>query len=339
MQGRAILFTGVGEVGLGEFEIPNLEPGEVLIEVHASAISPGTEMRSLAGLQPNSELFPFIPGYAAAGKVVATTEGTEEWTGKSVFTSGTQRTTLTRMWGGHVSHAVVKPGRTLQAFDEKVPFEHAALAKMAGIAHRGLVMASHHGADDLKGAKVAIIGLGLIGQLSARWFHRAGADVLALDLTASRRELVAKIGAGVIAPTGTVSETVRSIWELGADIVVDCTGAPGVLPESIRAMRQDPWPEWGAGPKLVIQGSYPENVVFNYQEAFLHESTLLMPRDCAASDVRTSLDAMADGSFDVSGLVTEVVAPERGQETYNRLRSPSQGGDPNALTFAFNWRA
>jgi len=338
MQGRAILFTGVGEVGLGEFEIPTLEPGEVLIEVHASAISPGTEMRSLAGLQPNSESFPFIPGYAAAGKVIATTEETEGWAGKSVFTTGTQRVSLTKMWGGHVSHAVVKPGRTLQAFDESVPVQHAALAKMAGIAHRGLVMASHHGADDLKGARVAIVGLGLIGQLSARWLHRAGAEVLALDLTASRRTLVENIGVRAIAPEGTVSETVRSVWESGADVVVDCTGAPGVLPESIRAMRQDPWPEWGAGPKLVIQGSYPENVVFNYQEAFLHESTILMPRDCAASDVRASLDAMADGSFDVKGLVTEFVPPERGQETYDRLRSPSQGGDPEALTFAFNWR-
>ena len=53
MQAQAVLFRGVNEVTVEAVEIPAPGPGEVLIQTACSTVSPGTELRCLAGRQPS----------------------------------------------------------------------------------------------------------------------------------------------------------------------------------------------------------------------------------------------------------------------------------------------
>lgn len=62
MQNRALLFAAPHQVSLGETTLPDPGPGEVLIETAFSCVSPGTELRCLAGRQVDRPPFPFIPG-------------------------------------------------------------------------------------------------------------------------------------------------------------------------------------------------------------------------------------------------------------------------------------
>jgi NADPH:quinone reductase-like Zn-dependent oxidoreductase len=77
MQSQAVLFRDVQQVAVAPVEIPAPGPGEVLIKTVFSTISPGTELRCLAGKQPNAAPWPVIPGYSLSGHIVACGEGVE----------------------------------------------------------------------------------------------------------------------------------------------------------------------------------------------------------------------------------------------------------------------
>ena len=51
MKTKAILFSAPGQVELREVTVPEPEPDEVLIKTAFTCISPGTELRVLAGLE------------------------------------------------------------------------------------------------------------------------------------------------------------------------------------------------------------------------------------------------------------------------------------------------
>jgi predicted dehydrogenase/threonine dehydrogenase-like Zn-dependent dehydrogenase len=73
---------------------------------------------------------------------------------------------------------------------DAVPFEHACFATLGSIALNGVRIA-----EIALGEKVAVIGLGLVGQLVAQLARLQGASVLAIDLKPQRVELAHRLGA------------------------------------------------------------------------------------------------------------------------------------------------
>ncbi|BET68846.1 hypothetical protein ASA1KI_37640 [Opitutales bacterium ASA1] len=82
-----------------------------MIKTSLSSISPGTELRCLAGEQDGlgRDHFPFIPGYSLVGTVVRASGRHAGLVGQMVFSSGARRAGHTTAWGGHIGDAVV-PG-------------------------------------------------------------------------------------------------------------------------------------------------------------------------------------------------------------------------------------
>jgi D-arabinose 1-dehydrogenase-like Zn-dependent alcohol dehydrogenase len=66
---EALFVTEKNTVAPGELELPSPGQYEVLVRTAYSCISPGTEMRCLAGNESGSTIYPFIPGYALTGEV------------------------------------------------------------------------------------------------------------------------------------------------------------------------------------------------------------------------------------------------------------------------------
>jgi len=75
-------FGSPSMLSLQDIAIPALEPGEVLVELHAAAINP-SDVKNVAGLF-NASL-PTTPGRDYAGVVA---EGDATWLGKKVWGSG-----------------------------------------------------------------------------------------------------------------------------------------------------------------------------------------------------------------------------------------------------------
>ncbi|MEO7642267.1 MAG: NADPH:quinone oxidoreductase family protein [Ramlibacter sp.] len=69
-------FGGIGELGFGELADPVPGPGQVLVEVHAAAVS-FMDTLMVAGLYQLKPALPFVPGSDAAGVVLAVGDGVE----------------------------------------------------------------------------------------------------------------------------------------------------------------------------------------------------------------------------------------------------------------------
>jgi 3-hydroxyethyl bacteriochlorophyllide a dehydrogenase len=328
MQARAIFFTGVNQVAVDTITIPDPGPGEVLIEAAYTCISPGTELRCLAGQQPNAAAWPFVPGYALAGRVIARGAGATLAVGAPVFCGGARGTDRNLMWGGHVSHATRHESEVFLV-PEGVNLLDAVITKLAAITYHGVRLTR-----PLPHEKVAVVGLGPIGQLSARLHAIAGAHVLGIDLSPERVALAQQAGVDAIVPQGSLADAARQIFPEGADIVVDATGAPAVLPQALKIARDLDWTDTVApGARFVVQGSYPGDFALPYQEAFQKEVTVLIPRDTQPRDLRAALDLMRRGKLHARDLISDVRPPERAAEAYAELQA-AKGG---MMTVAFGW--
>lgn len=309
-----------------DVEVPSPGAGEVVVRTERTAVSPGTELRCLRGEQPGGAVFPFVPGYSCVGVVEAEGEGVSGMVGKRVLCGGTQVADVGLMWGGHVGVAVTSDW---QVVPEGLSPDHAVLGRLLGIAWRGVVTSR-----PMAGEKVAVIGLGAVGQLSARCFRAAGAEVLALDQSGERVALAERGGVRGQVVNRDLPEPVLRHFPEGADIVVDCTGVRVVLDHAVACGRERPWADVeAAGVRVVVQGSYPGDAHFDYQSAFLKEASFYLPRDAQPRDKVKALELMASGAVAVAGLA-ETVEVEASQGVYERLLA---GQVPVPVTYVFDW--
>lgn len=325
---RAIAATGVNVVEVVDIELPEPGPEEVLVRAEFTAISPGSDLRCVAGLQSGDVAFPFILGYSLVGIVEAAPADSPVPVGGRAFCSGTARASINRQWGGHVSLAVAN-ARQLVPVPDECPPERAALAKLTAIALRGCRTAEPKQAE-----KVAIVGLGPIGLLSLRQFQAAGADVLGVDQELGRVERARSGGAAAALVTGSIEDAVYAHFAGGADIVVDATGIPAVLPLSIRAARELPWGQSDlVGPKVMIQGSYPDPFTLSYNDCFRKELRILVPRDHSPANLVEAMRMITEGAIKVDDLISWSGDPTCAPQIYARLRT-----DRSMMTAVFDWR-
>ena len=329
MKSRAIVFQSLNSPVLAEVDIPPPGPGEILVRTTLSGISPGTELRCAAGREGGPDSFPFVPGYALVGTVVEVGPGVPMPLGTRVFAKGTRAASGAKlMWGGHVEYAVVDEAAVVRVPDG-VGDVDAALGALGAIAYHGFRLAAPGAADT-----VAVVGLGPLGQLSARLFQTVAKRVVACDRNARRVALARQGGVEAYEAPGSPLEALGGAIPEGADIVVDATGVPAVLPQALELARSVPWTEdRPAGPKYVVQGSYAGDFAVPYGAAFQKEVTFLVPRDRLLADIAAFLNLLATGSIRVDGIVGGIFAPSEAQTVYDALRSP----DPVHLTAAFRW--
>ena len=327
MKTTALLFTGVGRVELAETHVPEPGSGQVLIESLFSAISPGTELRCLSGRQAGGA-FPFVPGYSLVGRITGCGPGVALKAGTVVFCTGTEKADRPLLWGAHIGHAVRGADHVYPLPEGVEPLE-AAFTKLAAIAYRGVRAASTRPHDE-----VAVVGLGPIGQLAARLHALAGGRVVAADLDASRAAVARAAGVEAIVPDGDLVAAFLAVQPHGADIVVDSTGVPSVLQQSVRLGKAKPWDDALTEPtRLVVQGSYAENVIFDYHQAFYRELAVHFPRDNQPRDIHAILRLLARGRLKTRDLATRIANPREAQDVYQELRAAK----PGTLTTVFQW--
>jgi polar amino acid transport system substrate-binding protein len=207
-----------GQLRLIEVPPPGTQPGSVLVRTAFSAISLGTEgmkvSRASAGLLAMARERPDqvkqvidtvrregpmaaynkvmsrldVPnplGYSLSGVVTAVGDGTSEFRpGDRVACAGE----------GIAAHAemVSVPKNLCAHVPDGVSLEHAAFATVGSIAMQGVRQSSV-----TVGESVAVIGLGLVGQLAAQIYRAAGCRVFGIDLDAAKCDLAQRMGADV----------------------------------------------------------------------------------------------------------------------------------------------
>jgi predicted dehydrogenase/threonine dehydrogenase-like Zn-dependent dehydrogenase len=203
------------EVRVEEVPPPCCMPGGVLVKTVASLISSGTERASIALGEKTllgkalerpdlvRRLFRRLKtsgvadviatvrarldtavalGYSSAGVVVEVGEGAEEFAvGDRVACAG----------AGHAGHAEVSwiPKNLSVKIPPNVTFEAAASVAVGAIALQGVRVA-----EVKVGERVAVTGLGLVGQLTAQILQAAGCVVWGLDPDPERVRLAQELG-------------------------------------------------------------------------------------------------------------------------------------------------
>jgi len=327
MKARCIVMSGKRHAEIRDFNLPEPAEKEVLVEVIHSVVSPGTELRCFEGGQPGAPAM-FIPGYASQGRVIKKGPQCTLAEGTVVNIAGTQKSDITTTWGGHTSHAIVAESATIPV-PKGMDLMQANMTRLAAIAFHGYKLAR-----PIAGERVVVVGLGMIGQCSSRFFSMSGARTLCLDLSEFRIATAAKAGCETRQVKGTLQETVKDVFPEGVDIIVDATGSARVMEQAIELGVELPWDgQQRRGCRYVIQGSYPGAVSIPYQNAFMKEMTFILPRAVTADDPISVLGLLAAGKVSLADLITKVRKPEEAQAVYDELM------DRNAplITQAFQW--
>ncbi|MBM4399728.1 MAG: zinc-binding alcohol dehydrogenase, partial [Candidatus Cloacimonetes bacterium] len=243
-----------------DVQIPSINENEVLVKVHRSMISTGTETMTLRKeqvslsnklkthkknldklkkmvlaegfgksykfikykLKPSPDDIDLSPiGYSNSGVIVATGSKVMNFNiGDRVACAGS----------GIAAHAeyVAVPRNLVVAIPENVTFEQAAFTTIGSIAIQGL-----RRANVTFGDTIVITGLGLIGLLSVQIAKAWGLTVIALDIDDSRIALAKQLGADY-AYNAILTELDSIIKSLtsgnGADAVVICAATKSNAP-------------------------------------------------------------------------------------------------------------
>jgi 2-desacetyl-2-hydroxyethyl bacteriochlorophyllide A dehydrogenase len=228
---RQLWFTEIGKVEIREAELAELKEDQVQVRALASGISAGTEMLAYRGLLPKdlpldisistlqnqSTSYPFQYGYACVGLIEQV--GHEQFShllGKKVFA-----------FHPHCSHFIASP-KDLILLRDDMPVE-------AGIFLANMETAMSLLIDgELKGDEtVAIMGLGVVGQLLAALLASEPVEKLVLiDSLGSRRKF-AELNAFAECLPSDQDVLKENISSEGVELIYELSGNPEALNTAI----------------------------------------------------------------------------------------------------------
>jgi 2-desacetyl-2-hydroxyethyl bacteriochlorophyllide A dehydrogenase len=329
MQTQAILFAAKQTVLLQPVAIPEPGAGEVIVQAEYTCISPGTEGRLLAGTIAEAAPFPYISGYSLTGKIIAVGADCRFEVGQRVWCTGTSKADVNITWGGHIAHALA-PEPDLILLPDNVSTLEASIGRLAAIAFHGARLSK-----PLPHEKVAVVGLGPIGMLSALCHAASGAEVIVTDRLPERVKLAESLGLRGFVAGDSLVEDFRRFLPNGADILVDATGLNDIAAQMIPVARHLPYDDVPnpQGARFVVQGGTDDDYIFPHQPAFDKEMSILLPRDRQPRDVAAVFDLMSRGKLPAAKLISDVRPPESAQQAYIDLREQRS----QYQTIAFQW--
>jgi bacteriochlorophyllide a dehydrogenase len=329
MKTTCVVAEAVNKVVVGEYTIRDPQADEIMVKTLYSTISTGTELRSLAGKEPNAPKFPMITGYSLVGQVIKGNKDIKE--GQYAFMNGTQVPPegIASTWGGHVAHAICRACDT-HVLPENINLKWASAMSMFTIALHGACRANPKPADN-----VLITGQGLIGQLATAILNtNHGCSVAVCDSFPARLEIARKMGVHkTYLADKSWPEEVRKDFPKGFDVIVDTTGVPEVLESNLPLLRDKPQP-YDPSPKVVILGSYPGKISFDYQiTLFAKEADIITSRVYLPHELEMAKKLMTGGRINLDPILGDELPVRRADEAFRRLREERD----RCLTFVLNW--
>lgn len=302
--------------------IPGPSTNEILVEVDASVVSPGTERAFLLGLPNTSQGFPSGAGYAAAGRVLKVGRSVSHWSPGDRFAGVAP----------HTSHSVVRPDQIARVPDGISPSE-AAFTHVGAIAMHGVRRAGIQ-----PGEKVAVIGLGLIGQLTiqiSRW--AGGAPVIGMARSKTFASHAIDSGCDEVV---SLEADPDAPGRIAADVVIEVSGNPVAIPTAIESARD--------GGRVILVGSprgvtHGVDLVATVQERGV---TIVGAHINGTAKQESSfgvwtrhdefelfLDLLATGRITLEHLITAVESPAMANRVYEQLVSSSS----HPIGIIFDW--
>lgn len=175
---------------------------------------------------------------------------------------------------------------------EQVSFEAGALAETLAVTVRAL----RRGRLRI-GERVAIVGAGAIGLMALQAARAGGAaEVYVSEPHPERAERARELGAIVVDGD--------ELRQLGADLVIECSGSPKAIPTAIEAARK--------GGRVVLVGIYGGPVTLDALSIVTTEREIIGSLSHVYDeDFKTAIGLLAEGSVRAEPVITHRVPIER----------------------------
>ena len=232
-----------GKSSVEDVPMPTPREGQALVKVEATLVSAGTErmivefaQKGLLGkarsrpdqvkqvldkakregvLPAIQAAFnrldqPMALGYSSAGTIVALGKNTSGLkVGQRVACAGAN-------YAVHAEYNVV-PRNLITPLPKNVDFESAAFTTLGAIAMQGFRLA-----EPQLGENVAVIGMGLLGLLTAQIATAAGCHVLGIDIDPKRIKLASSLGLEAVRRDQAVDSSAAFTINRGFDVILIC---------------------------------------------------------------------------------------------------------------------
>jgi predicted dehydrogenase/threonine dehydrogenase-like Zn-dependent dehydrogenase len=235
-----------GKSSIEEVPMPTPREGQALVKIESSLVSAGTErmivefakknligkarsrpdqVRQVLDKAKREGALPAVQaafnrldqpmplGYSSAGTIVALGKNTTGLkVGQRVACAGAN-------YAVHAEYNVV-PRNLITPLPKNVDFESAAFTTLGAIAMHGFRLA-----EPQLGETVAIIGMGLLGLLTAQIATAAGCNVLGIDIDPARLALASSLGLQAVSRKSAEGSTQAFTSNRGFDMIIICADA------------------------------------------------------------------------------------------------------------------
>jgi len=306
---RAAVYRERGSIDVEDRAVPEVGPGEVLLEVSHCGICGSDIHFVLEGWgQPGS-----VEGHEYSGTVVAVGEGVTRWRvgdtvvggpsprcGKCEFCrAGRPQLCVDRTPTGEGVHSDGAFAEYVKAAEDAilripdgVPLRAAALAEPLAVALHGLTRGGVRA-----GQRLLVTGAGPIGVLSVAAARARGVnDIVVSEPHPRRRALAERLGARAVEP-GTLV-TPASPNEVVAepfDVALECSGHAAAMEAALGQLQR-------AG-TLVLVGAGLERPRFNNNRILLNELTITGSFVYDADGFERALELLAAPDFPTDALI------------------------------------
>lgn len=304
----AIIFDAPGSLAMREIALTAMGDSDVLVEIHYSGISTGTEKLLWTGQMPNfpGMGYPLVPGYESVGRIVDAGSDHQSRIGEWVFVPGANCYRDARgLFGGAARKVIIASARAMPINENLA--ENGILYALAATALHSIC----HGE-----LPQLIIGHGILGRLLARLTLAAGAPPPVVWDTNSARQSGA-VGYNVVHPEEDDRHDYHHIY--------DVSGDAASVDSFIRRLAK--------GGELVLAGFYSQPISFAFPLAFQKEARLRVAAEWQPEDLSSVHALIETGALDLSGLITNLNPASNAQSAY-----PEAFENPDCLKMVLDWR-
>ncbi|MEM2123443.1 MAG: zinc-binding dehydrogenase [Candidatus Bathyarchaeia archaeon] len=321
---RAVRFYEPGVLRFEEVEVPEIGPGEILVE-NKVTLTCGTDLKMYRRGHPYAKP-PLIIGHEFAGVVVKAGDDVERFRegmrvvaansapcnecfyckrGKHNLCENLEDAIIGFTSPGAYAEYVKVPERIVKMNTHVIPddvtFREAALLEPLACVVHGVELA-----DIQYGDKVVVIGAGPIGLMHLQLAKKRGCGAaIVTDLSDERLQVAKELGADFIV-NADKEDQVEKIRELtdgrGADVVIEAAGLPETWMKALTITRK-------AGTTLLFGGCKSgTQVTFDTHHIHYGELTIIGAFHHTPLSVERALALIASKAIDVKKLITHEVA-------------------------------
>jgi L-iditol 2-dehydrogenase len=308
---KAAVYRGPGQVALGEWPMPAIGAGELLLKVRGCGLC-GSDV---AKIRSGRVTPPAVFGHEVVGDVVTVGPGAGGFEvgdrlvvahhvpcftchycrrGSPSMCRSFKRVNLDpggfaeylRVPAPNVQHAAFKVPKTLS--DEAASFTEPLACCLRAIKRAGV----------LSGDVAWVIGLGSVGCLFVQLLQRAGARVLGSDPLAARVALGQKFGAEAFGNPDAVGERARELTDgRGVDLVLVTAGGAPVL-------RPAAWLVRDGGAVHYFAGGEGDELPLSLDTLYHRELTLTATYSSSPAELAEAFGLLVQGQIQADGLIT-----------------------------------